>query len=244
MFVLLALVFGVGFVAFGVGSDVQGGIADVLGVGSSATDQVSIDEAQEKLLDNPNDAAALRELSRAFQLEGRGDEAIDPLERFTALKPRNVEAHRELAGLYLARANTARIDYQNAQIDGLLLDPGSQFLPPVSSPLGQALGSPPITSAITAKSNERRNEAYSRLVSAYDNAKTTYQQIVKLTPQDAAAQLQLADAAQNSGDAATAVAAYKRFLKLAPDDPSAPLVREQIKQLESTPSPGTSATAG
>jgi cytochrome c-type biogenesis protein CcmH/NrfG len=244
MFVLLALVFGVGFVAFGVGSDVQGGIADVLGVGGSGTGQPSVDDAQKKLLDNPSNPTALRDLSRALQLEGRGDEAIDPLERFTALKPRDVEARRELAGLYLARANTARIDLQNAQYEAQLLDPSSQFLPPVSSPLGQALGSPPISSAVTSKSNERVNEAYSRLVAAYGSAKTTYQEIVKLTPKDAAAQLQLADAATNSGDTATAIAAYQRFLKLAPDDPSAELVRQEIKRLQRAATPGTSATAG
>jgi cytochrome c-type biogenesis protein CcmH/NrfG len=244
MFVLLALVFGVGFVAFGVGSDVQGGIADVLGVGSSATDTPSVDDAQEKLLDDPNDPVALRDLSRALVLDGRADEAIAPLERYTALKPRDLDAQRELAGLYLTRANNARVDLQSAQIEAQLLDPGSQFLPPASTPLGQALGSPPITTAVTSKSNERVNEAYSRLIAAYGEAKTTYQQIVKLAPDDAAAQLALADAAQNSGDTTTAIAAYKRFLKLAPDDPSAPLVRDEIKRLQEAASPGTSGSAG
>jgi cytochrome c-type biogenesis protein CcmH/NrfG len=243
MFVFLALVFGVGFVAFGVGSDVQGGIADVLGVGGSGTDQPSVGEAQEKLLENPNDAAALRQLSRALVIDGRGDEAIAPLATYTTLRPRDVGAQRELAGLYLVRANTARIDYQNAQVEAQLLDPGSQFLPQVSTPLGQALGSPPITSAVTSKTNERINEAYSRMATAFDEAKTTYQQIVRLTPKDSAAQFQLAIAAQNSGDLATAIAAYKRFLALAPDDPNAELVRSTIKQLQAAAS-GTSATAG
>lgn len=240
MFVLLALVFGVGFVAFGVGSDVQGGIADVLGVGSSGSDQPSVGEAEEKLRESPNDPTALRELARALVLDQRGDEAIDPLERYTAIRPRDLGAQRELAGLYINRANIARVDLQAAQIEAQLLNPGSDFLPPSSSPLGQALGSPPITTAVTSKANERVNEAYSRLIAAYQEAKAAYQQIVKLAPDDAAAQLQLANAAQNSGDTATAIAAYKRFLKIAPDDPNAPLVRQEIKRLQSAANPGTS----
>lgn len=244
MFVLLALVFGVGFVAFGVGSDVQGGIADVLGVGSGGSDQPSVGEAEKKLLESPNDPTALRELARALVLDQRGDEAIDPLERYTAIRTRDLGAQRELAGLYVNRANVARVDLQTAQIEAQLLDPGSDFRPPASSPLGQALGSPPITSAVTSKSNERVNEAYSRLIAAYQDAKTTYQQIVKLAPDDAAAQLQLANAAQNSGDTVTAIAAYKRFVKIAPDDPNAPLVRQEIKRLKSAANPSTSASAG
>ena len=34
------------------------------------------------------------------------------------------------------------------------------------------------------------------------------------------------------GDAATAIAAYQRFLVLAPDDPNASIVKQQLKQLE------------
>ena len=47
-------------------------------------------------------------------------------------------------------------------------------------------------------------------------------------------QLELAQAAQQTGDAATAIAAYEQFLKLAPDDPNANIVREQLKQLRGT----------
>jgi outer membrane protein assembly factor BamD (BamD/ComL family) len=45
-------------------------------------------------------------------------------------------------------------------------------------------------------------------------------------------QLELAQTAQSASDYATAIAAYKKFLKLAPDDPSAPDVKRLLKQLE------------
>jgi tetratricopeptide (TPR) repeat protein len=244
MFLLLALVFGVGFVAFGVGSDVQGGIADILG-GGGGSGQPSVDEAREKLDENPADPTALRDLATALQTEGRPLEAIDPLEQYTALRPKDEDALRELAGLYLSSATTARQDLAVAQAQASLLDPGAIFLPPSSSPLGQALANRPITQAATGDASEAVNDAYTRLVAAYTQAKTTYQKIVKIAPDDAAAQLQLADVAQNSGDSATAIAAYKKFLAMAPDDPSAPLVREQIEQLEAaSTSTGAEPAAG
>ena len=51
---------------------------------------------------------------------------------------------------------------------------------------------------------------------------------------DPSVQLELAQAAQQVGDGATAIAAYEQFLKLAPDDPSAAVVRQQLKQLRGT----------
>ena len=48
-------------------------------------------------------------------------------------------------------------------------------------------------------------------------------------------QLQLAQTAQQGGDTKVAIAAYERFLKLAPDDPSAPIVAQQLKQLKAPP---------
>jgi cytochrome c-type biogenesis protein CcmH/NrfG len=235
MFVFLALVFGVGFVAFGVGSDVQGGIADVLGVGSGGSDQPSISDARDKLAKNPNDAAALRELATALQTEGRPEEAIPPLESFTGLRPKNQEALRELAGLYLSKASRLRQEAQLAQYEAQVLDPGSEFLPPPTTPLGRALAKRPITEAATARANERLTSALSELQIAFDSAKTTYQKLAKLAPNDASVQIQLADAAQNANDPTTALAAYRKFLKLAPDDPSAPLVRQEIKRLQASP---------
>ncbi|MGH3102896.1 MAG: tetratricopeptide repeat protein [Gaiellaceae bacterium] len=234
MFVFLAAVFAVGFVAFGVGSDVQGGVADVIGLGGGGSDQPSVDDAREKLEKTPNDPAALRELATALQTAGTPEEAIDPLESFTAQRPRDEDALRELAGLYLTKASRLRDELRIAQLQAQGLNPGADFLPPATTPLGQALSSPPISQAVTARASERVNAVFTELTATFDEAKTTYEQIVRLAPEDASLQLQLADAAQNAGDAATAIAAYEKFLELAPDDPSAPLVKKEIERLEAT----------
>jgi tetratricopeptide (TPR) repeat protein len=234
MFVFLALVFGVGFVAFGVGSDVQGGIADVLGVGGSGTDQPSVSDARDKLADDPTNPVALRELATALQTDGRPEEAIAPLETYIEVKPRDEEALRELAGLYLSKAGRLRTELQLAQLEAQSLDPGRVFLPPTTSPLGRALNERPLSDAVTARANSRFNTVLSQLTNTYSQASQAYRDIARLVPRDASVQLQLADAAQNAGDTQTALAAYRRFLTLAPDDPSAPLVREQIQRLQSS----------
>ena len=239
MFVLLALVFGVGFVAFGVGSDVQGGIADVLGVGGGNTpgnDRPDEKSARERLAKNPDDAQALRDLATALQDAGKLDEAVDPLDRYTTLRPRDEEALRELANLYLARATRFQADLNNAQVRAAALNPGQDFLPPATSPIGQALATSPITLAVSSGVNEQLNGLYSQLTGAYTDAEATYQRLAKVAPRDESVQLDLADAAQRANDAPTAIAAYKRFLVLAPDSPQADLIRQQIKQLEATQS--------
>ena len=235
MFVFLALVFGVGFVAFGVGSDVQGGIADVLGVGGGgASDQPSVSEARERLAENPRDTQALRELATALQTEGRLNEAVAPLETYVGLRPRDEDALRELAGLYLTRASQLRNELQLVQIEAQSLDPGADFLPAANSPLGQALNDRPVSNAVTSGLSARANSLISQLSTTYERAKSTYARVGRLAPEDASVQLQLADAAQNAGDTQTALAAYRRFLKLAPEDPSAPLVRQEIRRLQSS----------
>jgi tetratricopeptide (TPR) repeat protein len=233
VFVFLAAAFAIGFVAFGVGSDVQGGIADIIGQGRvDDSGQVSVEEAQEKLAKNPNDEQALRELARALQTEGRPEEAITPLETFTALKPKDEDALRELASLYLTQATRLRTELQFAQAAAAEANPGAVFAPAPGTPFGSALTGGKVVDAAAAKANERVNGLLGELSAAYQNASRTYKLVADLSPEDAALQITLADAALNAGDTATAIEAYKKFLELAPDDPTAPAIRERIKQLE------------
>jgi tetratricopeptide (TPR) repeat protein len=230
-FVFLALVFGVGFVVFGVGSDVPGGIADVL-QGSSSTGQPSVDEAREKLEKNPRDAEALRELATGLQTQGRSDEAINPLERYVALRPKDEDAMRELASLYLTKASRLREDVSRVQAEAQVLVPGTDFLPPVTTPFGQALSNDPVSQAVQTKASERVNAVFTRMQRAYQQAQAAYARVAQLAPDDPNVQLELANAALNAGDTGSALAAYRRFLTLAPDDRNAPLVRAEIKRLE------------
>ena len=58
-----------------------------------------------------------------------------------------------------------------------------------------------------------------------------YKRRAATEPENALYQLELAQTAESASDAATAIAAYEKFLELEPDDPNAVDVRRQLKQL-------------
>jgi tetratricopeptide (TPR) repeat protein len=102
-----------------------------------------------------------------------------------------------------------------------------------NSQLGQAISSDPYSDALRAKASE----AYSKMVTAYAAAEKAYRRVVAVTAgtsEEASAQLQLASAAQTAGDTPTAVKAYQRFLKIAPDNANAPAVRQTLAQLKAS----------
>jgi len=237
MFVLLALVFGLGFVIFGVGAGGIG-VGDVFrgGGGAGGSDTPSVKEARAKIAADKQNAQAYRDLATALQADGKGDESIEPLEQYTALKPKDTDALRELAGLYLAQASQLQQQAQIAQIRAQYLTGGSTFGQPLQLGDGQSLGEDQIRQAIEAIATAELTKAYTAAQEAYTNAKGTYDRLAKAAPDDANIQIELAQVAEQTGDTKGAIAAYERFLELAPDDPSAPIVRQQIKQLKAAES--------
>ncbi len=242
MFVFLALAFAAGFVVFNVGSGGGGtGIGDLLLTPQGAgTDAPSAGEARERIDENPNDVQAYRDLATALASEGDTEGAIAALEEYTGRRPRDVEAKRELAGFYLSRADRLRDQASAAQAEASTALAGTMFVPPNTTQLGQAVGQDPITEAVQSRVNERLNDLYSRMQTEYRLALSVYADIARLRPRDETIQFELAQAAEAANDTQSAIAAYERFLELAPDDPSAPAVRDRIKLLR-TPS-NTGAT--
>jgi tetratricopeptide (TPR) repeat protein len=236
MFVLLALCFAVGFVVFNVGSGGGGtGIGDLLlqqnqGGGS---DDISAGEARDRIDKNPNDVEAYRALANALELEGDTDAAISALEQYTGRRPKDVEAKLDLARLYFSRGDKLNRQAQVAQANAATVLAGTAFAPPTNTQLGQAVGQDPITQAVQSRVNERLNDVYTRMQTEYRLALSVYADVARLRPRDATIQFELARAAESSSDTQAAIAAYERFLELAPDDPSAPAIRERIKQLRS-----------
>ena len=116
-----------------------------------------------------------------------------------------------------------------------------------TTPLGKLFTDPtalqdPIASAVQSLSSTKQSTAYSKFQEAQKNAETTYQKLVALTPNDATVQIQLGQAAQSAGDSKTAIAAYQKFLKLAPTDPLAPQVKQALKALQTTPAVSSTTT--
>lgn len=230
VFVFLAFVFAFSFVVFGVGSDVPGGVADILNGGGGGGPDVQA--AQERTQENPGQADAWRDLATALQQDGRPEEAIAPLERAVALEPKDTNALGTLASLYLIKAGNLADQLRAAQQQAALDNPGQSFTLPSDSPFAQAFATNPVTDALVGESNGRVNDLYTRATQGYQQAKLKYAQLAELQPEDASIQIQLAQAAENANDLPSAISAYEQFLKLAPDDPSAEAVKARVAQLK------------
>ena len=234
MFVFLALIFGVGFVVFNVGgSGSGGGLSDIFrNSGGATSDAPSVEDARARVAANPNNADAQRDLASALTAEGETDEAITALTRYTELRTRDENALRELAGLYLQKANRLQQEAEAVQIRANYLTAGSTFTDPLQLPGGTPLQTDPIVEAITTKANAEVNQAYTSAQLEFRSAADAYERVATIAPKDSSVRLELAQTAQRANDLPRAIAAYEEFVRLAPDDPSTPIVKQQIKQLK------------
>ncbi|TML19378.1 MAG: tetratricopeptide repeat protein, partial [Actinobacteria bacterium] len=193
----------------------------------------SISSAQKRIDENPKDAQAFRDLATAYEAKGDTASAITALESLTQLRPRNVDALRELSGLYLRQASDAQQRAQDAQLRADYLTPGAAVLGSLTLKR-QPLAVDPINAAVSSQVSQATNQAVSEEQSAAQSAVSTYKKIAAAAANKgdkAQAELNLGQIAQQIGDTTTAIAAYKKFLKLAPTDPTAPDVKRLLKQL-------------
>lgn len=243
IFIFLALVFAASFVFLGVGSG-SSGIGDLLRGnfhfgGSSGP---SVGKAQAKIKKNPNDASAYRDLAKAYENKADTDGAIGALNGYVRLRPKDTSALQELAGLYLAKGEKYQSRVNAAQLAAQDANLGSIFGPATTPKLTQAIGQDPITQALTTRAQSQVSSVYGQMQSAYASATSTYKKLVAKSPRDPSLQLQLAQAAEAASDTPTAIAAYKKFLELAPDDPTAGAIRQRLKQLQSSSSLPTASS--
>jgi tetratricopeptide (TPR) repeat protein len=235
MFVALAIVFSISFVAFGVGSG-STGISDVFNNGLSffggGSGGSSISKLQRAAAKHPQQAQRFRDLATALETKNRNDEAIAALATYTKLNPKDTSALSELAGLYLKQADNAQTVAQAASDAATPVTGGGIFGPSSTSKLGQAFATNPLVQAVGSKADTIISAQRTIALTAANNAIATYKRLAKATPGDASVQLELAQAAEGFANYAVAVAAYKQFLKLAPHDPSAAAVKARIKQLQ------------
>lgn len=237
VFVLLVIVFGLGFVIFGVGSGGGIGLGDLFSNSSGTKGQVSASEARKKIAANPKDAKAYKDLATALETEGKIGGAIAALRRYTKLVPKNRDALIALGGLYARQANLLRTKAQAAQAAaqeasaGAPLFGGGLVSPKTKQPV---VPTPTITETVSSQATTKFQTLLGKMQTAFTSAEGVYKKLAARTA-DPQIVLTLGQVAQQAGDSKTAVSAYKRFIKLAPDDPTVPLVKQQLKQLRSTP---------
>ena len=236
VFVLLALVFGLGFVIFGVGATGTG-IGDIFrnsNGGSGGTSEKSALEATQK---RPNDPAAWSELANVYRTKSETDKAIAAQLRVTELAPKNADGFRTLAGDYFTRAREQSTVAQNSQISTAY---SGSVSPAGSGPSlnGRSLFTDPLANI----SPSEQSTAYATAIQAQDaalqDAVSAYQKVAALAPNDPNVQAELGTNALQANNTTVAINAFKRYLVLAPDSSDAPLIRRQLKQLlkQQTPS--------
>lgn len=239
VFVFLALVFALGFVVFGVGSGTGAfSLGDLINGSNNTPGGPSTSGLEKKVAQNPKDAAAWLQLATNYQTSGETGKAINALVRYTTLKPKSVTGLNQLATLYQQRGSSLAAQAQTVQARASAFTPNPFLEPQPLSPgtkkhPGQAfIGTPVIDSTLSTAYNSRLQKLQTDSRTALTETETTYHKIAALHPRDPQVQLSLASAAQQGSDFATAVAALKRFLVLAPNSPEAPLVRKQLKTLK------------
>jgi cytochrome c-type biogenesis protein CcmH/NrfG len=251
VFVFLAAVFALSFVFLGVGSG-STGISDALQnlFSSSGGSSTSISSLEKKTQQHPLVASGWRDLATAYEAKQNTAGAITALAQLTALQPKNTDALGELANQYTLQAQQYATDYQTSQQQVQDATPlGQAFAPASTTTFGKIFNDPnglqdPIAAAVQSLASTVQNTAYTNYQAAQSQAEQTYQKLVKLSPNDPNAQLQLGQSAQSASDTVVAIAAYKKFLKLAPHDPLASQVKQQLALLAASAAASSTSKSG
>jgi tetratricopeptide (TPR) repeat protein len=235
IYVLLALVFVFSFVLLGVGSG-SNGISDALqglfgnNTGTSLSSQ--IDDKQKAVERHPKQVDLYLDLAGLYQSDGQEAQALATLRQARKVAPKNIDVLNRIASIYGGQAGREGDNYRNV----LAVYSTNVTTPPgldTNQPLGQALTSDPYSQALQTK----LSEAYTKVTTAYQKVAGVYQQaaqVAKGTSEEPNALLQWASAAQSANDVGTAITAYQRFLKVAPDNPNAAPVRQTLAQLQAS----------
>jgi cytochrome c-type biogenesis protein CcmH/NrfG len=235
IYVLLALVFVFSFVLLGVGSG-SNGISDALqsvfGQNSGTSIGSQIKDKQQAVARQPKDVNLYLDLAGLYQSDNQEAKALATLRQARQVAPKNIDVLTRIASIYGGQAGREGDNYRNV----LAVYSQNVTTPPgldTSSQIGQALTSDPYSQALQTQ----LNDAYTKVITAYQKVAGVYKQaaqVAKGTSDEPNSLLQWASAAQSANDVGTAVTAYQRFLKVAPDNPNAAAVRQTLAQLQAS----------
>jgi len=239
VFLFLGLMFGLGFVALGVGSGAGGiNLGDLFSTGGGSG---SIADLSTKTREHPTNAPAWRELAAAYQADGQTDAAIGAYLRYIALRPKDQNGLSGGASLLELRARQSQTQLTKAEALA------AQYTTPSSASAAQALKLAPALShsvqdALAAPYNTKVQTLQSRISSDYLQATALRQKLVALDPRNAPYQFALAQDAAAGRQYTTAATALKAYLDLEPNLDAA--TRQQLEQtLKALQSFGTTPAA-
>jgi tetratricopeptide (TPR) repeat protein len=231
-FAVMVIVFAGGFVFLGVGSgglDLGSLLRDAFSRSSSSGPSIS--KALDRVNKHPRDAAAQKQLAKAYEAKGRIPEAVATYQQYIALKPKDADALGHLAALQKGQADTYLQQAQIAYQQQSFASSGSTFGIPATSKFGKALGTDPITNLVQTQTSTAFQQANSQYTSASQAAIATYKKLAKVQPSQENL-LTLAHIAEGYQDITTAVGAYKQALKETTDPSLKAQIRAAIKTLQ------------
>lgn len=230
MYLILAVLFAATFAFLGVGSGSGSGLDQLFnGLNIFGSHGSSISKALKEVQKHPNDPKGFRTLATAYEAKGQTINAISTLQQWTTISPKDPKVWAELGGLQLQNAQQFASDYQVVATNQQLSAPSSAFAFP--STLGKALGTNQVEQAAASVLNAQLQNLSQQANLGFQNAVASFQKVADLEPNNSNAQFQLAQAAQTAGSTTVAVQAYKKYLKLNPNSPSAAQINALIKQL-------------
>ena len=236
MFVFLAVALGGGFVLFGVGAGGTG-VGDLFrGRRRLERRAVDLERRRRRPRRTRRTSQAWRDLSTALQTDGQTDEAIDAQKHVVVLTPKDADApprarrplpragDREAAGGAARPARRPRTPGAGAELPRC-----------ARRRTGQSLVDDQISQRSTRRARRRSRSSLSEAQSASSAGGRGLQ-----ADRRAAAERPERPARARPGGPAGGERHRRRsrptaaFLKLAPDDPNAPIVKQQLKQLRQT----------
>ena len=226
IFVFLAVMFGLGFVALGVGSGAGGiNLGDLLNTSSGGGGSIS--DLSAKTREHPNNAPAWRQLAAAYQADGQTDPAIGAYLRYIGLRPKDQNGLSGGASLLELRARRSQSQLTKAEALA------AQFTTPSTASAAHSLKLAPALShsvedALAQPYNAKVQSLQARISSDYLQATAIRQKLVDLDPQNAPYQFALAQDAAAGRQYTTAAKALKAYLDLSPSLDSA--TRQQLEQ--------------
>src|SRR5439155_22799821 len=157
-YVVLAVLFALTFAFVGVGSG-SNGLQDLFtGLNLFHHSGTSVSKALSETQKHPNSAKAYRDLATAYEADQKTNSAIEALQQYTRLKPKDVSAWTELARLQLTLAQTYATQYQDA-VGAQQLAAPSQALTPGGA-LGKLVGTNPIEQSASQQANSGSDTLY------------------------------------------------------------------------------------
>jgi tetratricopeptide (TPR) repeat protein len=214
VFIFLAAMFALGFVALGVGQGAGGiNIGDLFSSSSGSSSSVS--GLVSRVESHPKDAGAWLRLARAYEAENQLNAAISSYQTYLTLKPKDQLALSATATLFEQRGQAIAQKVQQAQAAANAYTQVGSGSPAASLKLGSALTHPLMTT-LAGPATTVASTLETDAITDYAQATGLRQRLVKLAPKNGDDEYRLALDAYATQNYSLVATALQKYLDLTP----------------------------